>query len=165
MIDRGFEMAERILDHSKLSQKIEALKAEGKKVVLAEGCFDLLHVGHVRYLRAAKALGDMLVLALRSDDSVQKTKGFGRPLLPLEDRLGVLEAFEMVDYMTTFDGETVVTLLGLIKPDVFAQRTGASEVKGDAFGGRTIVVQEGLGHTSEGLIREILRKYSPLSKP
>ncbi len=116
-------MAEIILKQTELSQKLQGnLKALGKKIVIADGCFDLLHVGHVRYLRAAKALGDVLVLALNSDESVKRAKGPGRPLLPLEDRLGVLAAFEMVDYLTSFTEDTVEPLLFFFKPDILCQK-------------------------------------------
>src|SRR5580658_1988245 len=113
-------MAEIIPKQDGLSVKIAALKAQGKQIVLADGCFDLLHVGHVRYLRAAKALGDILVLALNSDESVKKEKGPGRPLLPLEDRLGVLAAFEMVDFLTSFEGD-LEPLLSSLKPNIYAK--------------------------------------------
>jgi len=94
--------AEVVLNHLELSERLEALKAKGRKIVLSDGCFDLLRTGHARYLRAAKALGDVLVLALPSDEAVQKALGPGRPLLPLEDRLGILAAFEMVDWVTSY---------------------------------------------------------------
>jgi rfaE bifunctional protein nucleotidyltransferase chain/domain len=155
-------MAEIVLKQNELSKRLESLKADGKKVVLADGCFDLLHVGHVRYLRAAKALGDILVLALNSDESVKRVKGSGRPLLPLEDRLGVLAAFEMVDFLTAFNEDTVEPLLILVKPNIYAKRPNRS-IQGDpSFGGQMITVKEGTDHTADKLIQEILRKYGPL---
>jgi rfaE bifunctional protein nucleotidyltransferase chain/domain len=158
-------MAEIVLEKSKLSGKLEGLRAQGKKIVFADGCFDLLHVGHVRYLRAAKALGDVLVLALNSDESVKMEKGPGRPLLPLEDRLGVLAAFEMIDFLTSFEGN-LETLFPLLKPDVYAKRSGHSTKSEPSFAGQVILVKEGTEHTSDQLIREILRKYGPLpAKP
>src|SRR5580658_8697958 len=114
-------MAEVILDHSKLAEKLQAFQARGQKVVFTNGCFDLLHVGHVRYLRGAKALGDVLVLAVNSDDSVRRLKGKERPLLPLEDRLGILSAFEMIDFVTAFEDDTVTPLLLQLKPDIHAK--------------------------------------------
>lgn len=150
-------MAEKVLDRRELAGKIEGLKARGRKIVLADGCFDLLHVGHVRYLRAAKAMGDVLVLALNSDASVKRLKGEGRPLLPLEDRLGVLSAFEMVDFVTSFDEDTAGPLLAELKPHVHACRSAAPPAA--SFGGETLVVKEGTGFTTDKLIGEILRKY------
>jgi rfaE bifunctional protein nucleotidyltransferase chain/domain len=156
-------MAEKILDYSELSKRIETLKSQGKKVVLADGCFDLLHVGHVRYLRAAKALGDILVLALNSDESVKRVKGEGRPLLPLEDRLGVLSAFEMVDFLTSFKEDTVEQLLLQLKPQIYAKRS-AGQAPGKNFEGQVFNVQEGKDHTADKLIQEILRKYGSQDK-
>jgi rfaE bifunctional protein nucleotidyltransferase chain/domain len=158
-------MAEIILKQDELSKKIEDLKAQGKKIVLAGGCFDLLHVGHVRYLRTAKALGNILVLALNSDESVKREKGPDRPLLPLEDRLGVLAAFEMIDFLTSVEGD-LEPLLSLLKPNIYAKRPGHSTAGEPAFAGQVILVKEGTEHTSDKLIHEILRKYGPLpAKP
>lgn len=156
-------MAERILDLPELSKRISALKSQGRKVVLADGCFDLLHVGHVRFLRAAKALGDVLVLALNSDESVKRVRGAGRPLLPLEDRLGVLAAFEMVDFLTAFSEDTVEKLLGRLQPDIYARRPPAQLPPRESFGGQVATLTEGSGPTVEKVIAEILRKYGPPS--
>lgn len=150
-------MAEIVLNHEELSKRIDALKARGKKIVLANGCFDLLNVGHARYLSAAKALGDVLVLALSSDDSVKRLKGPQRPLLPLQDRLGILSAFKMVDFVTAFEGDTA-GLLSKLKPHLYAQRAGGAAQKGAFFGGQVAPVGEGEEH-EEGLIQEILRKF------
>lgn len=156
-------MAEKILDHQALIRIVETLKSQGNQVVLASGCFDLLHVGHVRYLRAAKALGDILVLALNSDESVKQVKGVGRPLLPLEDRLGVLAAFEVVDFITSFNEDTVEPLLSKLRPQIYAQRSMGARIV-ESFGGKTVTVDEGKDHTTDKLIQEILRKYGPLEK-
>jgi rfaE bifunctional protein nucleotidyltransferase chain/domain len=163
-------MAEVILNHNELSRKIEALKAHGQKVVFTNGCFDLLHVGHVRYLRGAKALGDVLVLALNSDDSVRRLKGKERPLLPLEDRLGILSAFEMVDFITAFDDDTVTPLLLKLKPQIHAKGTDYTpetvpeKETVASFGGKVAVVGDPKDHASKDLIQEILKKYGPKEK-
>lgn len=157
-------MAEKILDHQALTRTIETLKSQGKKIVLVDGCFDLLHVGHVRFLRAAKALGDILVLALNSDESVKRTKGEGRPLLPLEDRLGVLSAFEMIDFVTSFNEDTAQSLLTQLTPQIYAKRAGRKEKGPVSFKGKIVKVKEGEDHTAEKLIQEILRKYGPIPK-
>ncbi len=156
-------MAEVILQHGELAKRVETLKSQGKKVVLVDGCFDLLHVGHVRFLRAAKALGDVLVLALNSDESVKRVQGSGRPLLPLEDRLGVLSAFEMIDFVTAFSEDSVAPLLFQLKPQIYAKRAGDQAKGENSFGGQVIAVKQGEDHTEEKLIQEILRKYGPLS--
>jgi rfaE bifunctional protein nucleotidyltransferase chain/domain len=155
-------MAQVILNHHELIQKLEGIKAQGKKIVLADGCFDLLHVGHVRYLRAAKALGDLLVLALYSDEAVKIMKGEGRPLLPLEDRLGVLAAFEMIDFITVLSEEGVQGLLTRLKPHFYARRPGKGESPA-SFGGKVVDINEGMDHTTNLLLQEILRKYGPAS--
>ena len=156
-------MAEIVLNPNELSEKLESLKTQGKKIVLADGCFDLLHVGHVRFLRAAKALGDVLVLALNSDESVKRVKGSSRPLLPLEDRLGVLAAFEMVDFVTSFPENTAQPVLSLLKPHIYAKRPVNSAKADASFGGQVVTLQEGADHTADKLIQEILHKYGPLS--
>ena len=155
-------MAEKILDHQTLTRTIETLKSQGNKIVLVDGCFDLLHVGHVRFLRAAKALGDILVLALHSDESVKRIKGSGRPLLPLEDRLGVLSAFEMIDIVTSINEDTAQSLLAQLNPQIYAKRPGSKQEQ-LSFKGQIVTVKEGEGHTGEKLIQEILRKYGPPS--
>lgn len=160
-------MAQVILDRQELAKKLEVLKAQGKRVVLAHGCFDLLTVGHVRYLREAKALGDVLVLALNSDGSVKRLKGEGRPLLPLEDRLGILSAFEMVDLVTSFDDESLVPLLSDLKPRILVKgrdgiRESVSETAALAsYGGQEVPGGDPSGRSSDNLIQEILRKYAP----
>lgn len=158
-------MAEAVLDHDVLAEKIRILKTRGKKIVFANGCFDLLHVGHVRYLRGAKDLGDVLVLALNSDDSVRRLKGPERPLLPLEDRLGILSAFKMVDFVTVFNDDTVTPLLLKLKPDIHAKGTDYTpETVPEkdtvaSYGGKVAVVGDSKDHASRDLIQEILSKY------
>lgn len=151
-------MAEKILDHQVLARTLETLKSKGKKVVLADGVFDLLRTGHARYLRAAKALGDVLVLALPSDASVRKSLDPGRPLLPLEDRLGILSAFEMVDWVTSYPEGDVSKLLADLKPDIYASQ-GKTKLSSGSFGGRTVELKESGDQESDQLIQEILRKY------
>jgi rfaE bifunctional protein nucleotidyltransferase chain/domain len=161
-------MAQVILNHDELAKKIEELKKQGKKVIFANGCFDLLHVGHVRYLRGAKALGDALVLAVNSDASVRRLKGPQRPLLPLEDRLGILGAFEMIDFVTAFEEDTVSPLLLKLKPNVqvkgtdYTPDTIPEKDTVASFGGEVAVVGDPKDHASKNLIQEILRKYGSL---
>lgn len=157
-------MAEIALKHDKLAKQIETLKSQGKKVVLADGCFDLIHLGLVRYLKAAKALGDVVVLALNSDESVKRVKGEGRPLLPLEDRLGVLSAFETVDFVTSFNEDTVEPLLFILKPQIYAKGIESGTLGKVSFGGQVISVIESGKHSAEKVIQEILRKYGAMGK-
>ncbi len=94
----------KILDRKTLKDKLEALRKEGKKIAFTNGCFDILHVGHVRYLKEAKKTADILVLALNSDASVQAIKGLKRPLVSEEERAEVLAALECIDFVTIFHG-------------------------------------------------------------
>ncbi|MBA3061306.1 MAG: D-glycero-beta-D-manno-heptose 1-phosphate adenylyltransferase [Nitrospirae bacterium] len=110
----------KILDWKELKTKIDEAKAAGKKVVFTNGCFDILHIGHIRYLRDAKALGDVLIIGLNSDKSVSKIKP-GRPVNTQNHRAGVLASLEMVDYVTLFDEETPYELINLLKPDVLVK--------------------------------------------
>lgn len=100
---------------------IEAQKRRGKRIVLANGCFDLFHVGHIRYLRDSAAQGDVLVVALNSDSSVQALKGVGRPFLRQKERAEILTAFEFVDYITIFRQPNVERILLALKPDVHSK--------------------------------------------
>lgn len=101
--------------------RIYELRKEGKKIVFTNGCFDLLHVGHIRYLREAKKLGDVLVIGLNSDSSVKKIKGAGRPIQNEKDRAEILSALEMVDYVVIFGEQTPEKLILKLKPDIQAK--------------------------------------------
>src|SRR3990167_5357819 len=99
------------------------LKAAGKALVLANGCFDLIHVGHVRYLMDAKRLGDVLVVGVNSDSSVRRLKGVGRPLMDEEERAEIVSTLAPVDYVVVFDGDTADQLIAEIRPAVHAKGT------------------------------------------
>jgi rfaE bifunctional protein nucleotidyltransferase chain/domain len=104
-----------------LKKIVEAQKRCGKRIVLANGCFDLFHVGHIRYLRESAEQGDILVVALNSDSSVRALKGAGRPLLSQRERADVLAAFEFVDHITIFREPNVEKILLALKPDVHSK--------------------------------------------
>lgn len=104
-----------------LSILIQEKKAAGKTVVLANGCFDLIHIGHIRYLQAAKKNGDVLVVALNSDASVRRLKGKGRPLLDEKERAEIISALYFVDYITIFSEPTVEKILLTLKPHIHAK--------------------------------------------
>jgi D-beta-D-heptose 7-phosphate kinase / D-beta-D-heptose 1-phosphate adenosyltransferase len=114
--DRG-----RVLAHRDLAAALAAHRAEGRSVVFTNGCFDVLHRGHVAYLQQARALGDVLVVALNADESVARLKGPTRPVNPLEDRAGVVGALDAVDLVTAFHQDTPVELLELVRPAVYAK--------------------------------------------
>src|SRR6185436_14889937 len=101
----------RILDRKSLVARIAEARLEGSRIVLANGCFDLLHAGHVRYLEAARALGDLLVVGINSDEQVAKLKGAGRPILPADERAELVASLQAADLVTVFPEPTVTELL------------------------------------------------------
>jgi rfaE bifunctional protein nucleotidyltransferase chain/domain len=112
-----------VLDRAALARELEPLRRARMRVVLANGCFDLLHAGHVRYLQDARSRGDALVVALNADASVRELKGEGRPLIPLEERAEVVAALACVDFVTSFAERDLGATLRLLRPDVHAKGT------------------------------------------
>ena len=109
-------LREKIKGREELAQIIEGLKKERKRIVFTNGCFDLLHAGHVTYLEEARGFGDVLVVGVNSDSSVRRIKGSGRPIVPLEQRMAVLAALEAVDYVVPFEEDTPYELIALLRP-------------------------------------------------
>ncbi len=150
-----------LVTESELMQAIERLRAEGRTIAFANGCFDLLHVGHVRYLRAAAAEADRLVVAVNGDRSVAALKGSGQPILPEADRAELVGSIRGVDYVVVFDDDTVERLLRMVKPDVHCKGTDYTEdtvperdvVR--AFGGRIAIVGDTKSHATRDLIARI----------
>jgi len=138
-------------------------RREGQRLVLANGCFDVLHVGHVRLLAEARALGEVLVVALNTDASVRRNKGEGRPRVPLAERMEVLAALAGVDYVTSFDEPTAHDLIAALRPDVHAKGTDwsaeavpeRSEV--ERHGGRVVICGDAKTHSSTELIERLGR--------
>jgi rfaE bifunctional protein nucleotidyltransferase chain/domain len=118
---------EKILQREQLAARIAEHRARGKRVVLANGCFDLLHAGHVRYLDGARRQGDVLVVAVNSDASARPLKGPGRPVLAADARARMVAALGAVSYVTVFDEPDVVALLTTLRPDVHAKGTDYTE--------------------------------------
>jgi len=116
-------MATIIMDINRLKDELEVHRRNGKTIVLGNGAFDLLHVGHIRYIVGAKQQGDILVLAVNSDRSIQGNKGAGRPVYPLPERIEILAALRDVDYITSFDDATVDRFLEILRPHVHAKGT------------------------------------------
>ena len=116
-------MAEIIRDHDKLFSVIESLKKKSKRIIFANGCFDIIHVGHIRYLNDAKELGDILIVAVNDDRSMKINKGESHPLMPEDERMEILAALRCVDYITLFSEKTVDNLLLKLKPHVHAKGT------------------------------------------
>ncbi|HEV8310977.1 MAG TPA: adenylyltransferase/cytidyltransferase family protein [Methylomirabilota bacterium] len=142
-----------------------AARARDRRIVLANGCFDLLHVGHVRYLAAARALGDILIVGLNSDASVRRLKGPGRPLMPAAERAELLAALAAVDHVVIFDDDTADGLVRLLRPAVHAKGTDYSpESVPEAAtvrdsGGEVAIAGDDKRHSSRDLIAEILARF------
>jgi rfaE bifunctional protein nucleotidyltransferase chain/domain len=137
------------------------LRADGRRVVLANGCFDLLHVGHVRYLAAARALGDVLFVGINSDAAVARLKGPGRPLMPATERVEMLAALRAVDHVVVFDEDTADRLVSLVRPAIHAKGTDYTETSVPeaasvrAAGGRVAIVGDPKDHATRDLIARI----------
>lgn len=142
------------------------LRAKGKKVIFANGCFDLLHVGHIRYLQAARALGDALILGVNGDAGVSALKGKGRPLQPETERAEVLASLECVDYVLVFDAPTVDGILKELRPDVHAKGTDYTEESVPeretvlSYGGQVAIAGDPKDHSTRDLIEIILAKFA-----
>jgi rfaE bifunctional protein nucleotidyltransferase chain/domain len=151
----------KIVTPDELRRRADSWRAAGEKITLANGCFDLLHVGHVRYLHAAKQLGGRLIVAINSDDSVRKLKGEGRPLMPAEERAEILAALADVDAVVIFPEPDVRALIREIRPDVHAKGTDYSAdsvPERDAViecGGRVEIVGDPKNHSATDIIRRM----------
>jgi rfaE bifunctional protein nucleotidyltransferase chain/domain len=149
----------KILDRASLRQRVDDWRRVGDRITLANGCFDLLHVGHVRYLHAAKGLGGRLIVAINSDDSVRSLKGEGRPLMPAEERAEILAALADVDAVVIFSERDVRALIREIRPDVQAKGTDyTAENVPEAdvvreYGGRVAIVGDPKDHSASEIIR------------
>ena len=155
-----------VKDHEELKRIIRNFQKEGKAVVLTNGCFDLIHVGHVRCLRAAKAVGDVLVVALNDDESVRKFKRTSGPLAPQDERAEIITAFACVDYVTFFSEPSADAILDLLRPDVHAKGTDYSvenlperdTVLG--YGGRIAIVGDPKEHSSSAMLVRAAEKVN-----
>lgn len=151
----------RILDREALTEQIATARTKGARIVLANGCFDVLHVGHVRYLAAAKSLGDLLIVAINSDEQTRRLKGEGRPLVPQDQRAEIISALEAVDFVTIFEEPTVEQLLLALKPDIHAKGTDYTEESVPerdvvrSFGGRVAIVGDRKDHSSSQIIERL----------
>jgi D-beta-D-heptose 7-phosphate kinase/D-beta-D-heptose 1-phosphate adenosyltransferase len=151
----------KIKDLSSMKEEMDRLKGLGKKVVFTNGCFDILHPGHTRYLWAARQLGDYLVVAVNSDRSVRKIKGRGRPVTPQQDRTDVLAALEFVDGVVVFDEDNPLNVIRHLMPDVLVKGgdwpegriIGADVVK--EAGGEVKRIPFESGYSTTGLIEKI----------
>lgn len=147
-----------VVSEDQLRDLVAAARDEGLTIALANGCFDLLHVGHVRYLRGSAAEADHLVVAVNDDRSVRELKGSGRPLQPVAERAEMIAALEMVDYVVVFSRPTVAELLQLVRPDVHCKGTDYTVdtvperdvVR--SYGGRIAIVGDSKDHSTRDLL-------------
>jgi rfaE bifunctional protein nucleotidyltransferase chain/domain len=150
-----------ILSREELVTRIRIDRENGLRIVLANGCFDVLHVGHVRYLVGARELGEVLVVGVNSDEQVARLKGPGRPVLPAEERAEIVAALESVTYVTVFDEPTVEELLLVLKPDVHAKGTDYTEDSVPernvvrSYGGTVAIVGDPKDHSTSAILARL----------
>jgi rfaE bifunctional protein nucleotidyltransferase chain/domain len=158
-----------VVDIEELLKVREAVRRSGRRMVFTNGCFDILHRGHVELLTRARALGDMLVVGVNSDSSMARLKGPRRPIVGQEDRAAILAALAAVDYVIVFDEDTPATVIARLRPDVLVKGTdyrmedivGKAEV--EEVGGRVVRIPLYGNLSTEGMLREIARRYADLS--
>ncbi len=155
----------KILEAAELRERVRLLQTDGSRVVFTNGCFDLLHVGHIQYLQAARRLGDCLVVGLNSDASVRRLKGKRRPLISEEERAHILAALDCVDYLTVFNESTPMKLIRSLRPDVLVKGgdyrkrevVGAQFV--ESYGGRVALVPVVQGQSTTHIVQRIVERY------
>ena len=156
-----------ILSREQLVRRVAAERSSGLTVVLTNGCFDVLHAGHVRYLEGARALGDVLVVGINSDKQVSALKGEGRPLLSERERAEIIASLEVVDLVTIFDEPTAIQLLLALHPDVHAKGTDYTEETVPerdvvrSYGGRVAIVGDPKDHSTSELLRKVSGEQRP----
>ena len=158
-------MSNKVYAREKLADILAAEKKAGNQIVFTNGCFDLLHIGHTRYLAQAKAKGDRLVVGLNSDSSVKKLKGDKRPLIPQDERAEMLSNLEMVDYVTIFADKTAKNVIAELQPDIYVKGGDYSidnlpeaEVV-QQYGGKIELVSEIKGASTTNIVNKILKTY------
>jgi len=162
-------MKEKIRKREELRRIVENLKAKGKRVVFTNGCFDLLHIGHVRYLEEAKSLGDILVVGLNSDRSVRGLKGPNRPILPEEERAEILSGLECVNYINIFHEPTPLELISSLQPQVlvkggdWTKEAAVGKEVVERSGGEVVILPFVEGSSTSNLIEAILKRYEKRS--
>lgn len=148
-----------------LKKIVDKLKKENKVIVFTNGCFDVLHIGHVRYLKEAKKLGDILIVGVNSDDSVKILKGKTHPIVPEKERAEILDSLEFVDYVIIFNEVNPENLISQLRPDIHVkggnyQIEEISEAKlVESLGGKTVILKEIKGKSTSSIIQSILRLY------
>src|SRR4030042_1322556 len=158
-------MKQKIKGREELLKITQDLKIKGKRIVFTNGCFDLLHIGHIRYLEEAKTLGDVLIVGVNSNSSVRKLKGPERPILPVEERAEILSGLGCVDYITIFDELDPLNLISSLQPDVLVkggdwtkEQVVGSEVV-ERSGGEVVIIPFVQGASTSNQIAIILKRY------
>ena len=155
------DSAQKILSRDALRERVAKWRRDGEIVTLTNGCFDLLHVGHIRYLRGAKALGGKLIVAINADDSVRQIKGEGRPLMPAAERAEIIAALSDVDAVVVFDEPDVRALIREIRPDVQAKGTDYTRENVPereevlSYGGRVEIVGDAKDHSTTDFLARL----------
>jgi rfaE bifunctional protein nucleotidyltransferase chain/domain len=153
-----------VLERNRLLARVAIERKKTKKIVLANGCFDLFHVGHIRYLAGARELGDCLIVAVNADEQVRKLKGENRPFMPEQERAEIVSALRFVDFVTIFHEPTVEELIRSVRPDFHAKGTDYTTenipereivIK---YGGQVAIVGDAKNHSSTNLIKIVSRK-------
>ncbi len=156
---------DKIIERKKLAGILANLREQGKKIVFTNGCFDLLHVGHVRYLNKAKQYGNVLVVALNTDASVRRLKGKTRPLVPQRERAEILGGLAAVDYVTFFQEETPEAIISELKPQILVKGADykIKDIVGNRFmkdhNGRVVRIPLAQGQSTSNIIKSIVKKY------
>lgn len=157
-------IADKITTLSEIGRKVQPFRHAGKTVVLANGCFDLLHVGHVRFLQGAAEHGDVLVVAVNDDESVRRSKGSDRPVLPETERLFLIASLACVDFALPFPDDTVTRVLETVRPDVHAKGPDYGKPENvpefpitQSIGGRTVLVGDPKDHNTRDIIAHLRR--------
>ena len=155
------DAAARILERNRLIARVAIARKNGARVVFANGCFDLLHVGHVRYLEGARRLGDLLVVGINGDEQVRRLKGDDRPFVPERERAETVAALRAVDYVIIFHEPTVNELLLALRPDIHAKGTDYTEENVPerdvvhSYGGRVCIVGDPKDHSSTEMLKKV----------
>lgn len=158
-------MKEKVKRRDILRKIVQDLKADGKRIVFTNGCFDLLHVGHIRYLETARSLGDALVVGINSDQSVRAIKGPLRPILPENERAEILSGLWCVDYVALFDEATPLELITDLQPDVlvkggdWSRETTVGREAVEEAGGEVVILPFVDGSSSSNIIETILKRF------
>ena len=163
--DSGMEG--KVLSREKMKKQIDRLHREGKKIVFTNGCFDILHVGHARYLAEAKKIGDVLVIAINSDASVRAIKGEKRPLIGEKERAEMVASLWSVDFVTIFSETTPLDLIEYLKPDVlvkggdWAEKNVVGRESVAKWGGKVVIVPEIKGSSTTNIVEKVMKLYCP----